>query len=208
MDVPPERSRKSGLRWSAREARKLKFVDDGIMVARINMESGVMVGMEGRKELRRKVDLNSQNMFRRVVRMAEGRRMVVNTGKTKLLCISDAMNYVTQGSFKESEGVEMVSGGTMKVLGFHTDSRPSCHAHVEALRKRVREVTWVLRHLRHAGFTETELARVYKTVVRPVLEYCCVVYHPILTDEQDQVVKRLQLQALKISMVTGCPMQQ
>ena len=76
---------------------------------------------------------------------------------------------------------------------------------MEALRRRMREVTWVLRHLRHAGFSEDELARVYKTVVRPVLDYCAVVYHPMLTDEQDQVVERLQAQALKNIYGYGVP---
>ena len=79
----------------------------------------------------------------------------------------------------------------------HVDSRPSVHAHVEALKSRMREMYWVLRHLRRAGFTEGELARVYCTVVRPVLDYCAVVYHPMLTYEQDQAVERLQAQALK-----------
>ena len=61
----------------------------------------------------------------------------------------------------------------------------------------MRETTWVLRHLKLSGFNESELAMVYKTVVRPVLDYCCVVYHPLLTDEQDQQIERLQAQALK-----------
>ena len=53
LDVQPEKNKKStGLRWKAREARKLKFVDDGIMVARMNMDSGEVVGMEGRKDLK------------------------------------------------------------------------------------------------------------------------------------------------------------
>ena len=169
--MPPEQNRKAtGLRWKAREPRKLNFVDDGIMVARINMDSGLVVGREGGKDLKRKEDLQSQNMFRRVVRKAESRGMVVNTGKTKLLCISDAMSYLAQGGFRDAEGVEMVSGRAMKILGFHMDSRPSCYAHVKALCRRMREVTWVLRHLRHAGFNEEELAGVYKTVVRPVLD--------------------------------------
>ena len=66
-------------------------------------------------------------------------------------------------------------------------------------------MTWVLRHLRHAGFTEGELARVYKAVVRPVLDNCCVIYHPMLTDEQDQVIERLQSQALKNIYGYGVP---
>ena len=61
----------------------------------------------------------------------------------------------------------------------------------------IRDRYWVLRHLRRAGFNEGELARVYTTVVRSVLDYCAVVYHPMLTDEQDQELERLQAQALK-----------
>ena len=61
----------------------------------------------------------------------------------------------------------------------------------------MRETVWVLRHLKLSGFTEQELARVYTTVIRPVLGYCCVVYLAMLTDEQDQHVERLQAQALK-----------
>ena len=29
---------------------------------------------------------------------------------------------------------------------------------------------------------------VYKTVVRPALDYCCIDYHPMLTEEQDQLI--------------------
>ena len=53
-------------------------------------------------------------------------------------------------------------------------------------------------HLKHHGFNQAELAKVYRTVVRPIFDYCCVVYHPMLTDDQDQLLERLQRQALKI----------
>ena len=48
-----------------------------------------------------------------------------------------------------------------------------------------------------AGFNAEELATVYKTITLPVLDYCAVVYHPMLTNEQDQAVERLQAKALK-----------
>ena len=38
---------------------------------------------------------------------------------------------------------------------------------------------------------------VYRTVIRPVLDYCAVVYHPMMNDEQDQAVEQMQAQALK-----------
>ena len=34
-------------------------------------------------------------------------------------------------------------------------------------------------------------------IIRPVADYCSVVYHSLLTDEMDQAVERLQSQALK-----------
>ena len=93
----------------------------------------------------------------------------------------------------------------MKVLGFHLDSRPTCHAHVGALQKMMRERVWILRHLGRAGFSQEELAKVYKSVIRPTLDYCSVVYHSMLMDEQDHIIERLQSQALKSIYGFGVP---
>ena len=189
--------KKTGLRWKPKPAKKFKFVDDGIIASKINMYSGnLTVDAEGRR-FKEKHDLITQNMFRRVVARAEGRGMVVNNAKTRVLCISDANTYKASCFLLASDGEKISSGGGMKILGFHVDGRPTCHAHVAALQSRMRESTWVLRHLKHNGFNEDELAAVYGTVILPVLDYCCVVYHPLLTDEQDQQVERLQAQALK-----------
>ena len=144
-----------------------------------------------------KHDLLTQNLFRRVVRKAEGRGMVVNKSKTKILCVSDAQTYKARGYIVDADGNRLDSGEKLKVLGFHMDSRPTVHAHVKALQLRMRDTTWILRHLKVAGFEEHELATVYRTVIRPILDYCAVVYHPMLNDEQDQAIERLQAQALK-----------
>ena len=61
----------------------------------------------------------------------------------------------------------------------------------------MRETSWVLRHLKIASFTEGELATVYRTAIRPILDYCAVVCHLMLTDEQDQIVEKLQARVLK-----------
>ena len=197
VSVAPEVNlRATGLRWKARKARKLKFVDDGLIVTKINMRSGTE-RREGGNRLLVKHDLLTQNMFRRVVGRASQRGMVVNSKKTKVLCMSDAMSYVARSFFLDADGERIESGNSMKILGFHFDTRPSCHAHINALRRRMRETTWVLRHLKNSGFKEQELVRVYKTVIRPILDYCCMIYHPMMNDEQDQVIERLQAQALK-----------
>ena len=131
------------------------------------------------KICKEKHGLITQNLFRCVVEKAVSRGMRVNNKKNKIICVSDALNYKVLAFIRDAEGEKISSAENMKVLGFHFDSRPTCHAHIEALRARMRETTWVIRHLKLSGFSEKELATVYKTVVRPVLDYCCVVYHPM-----------------------------
>ena len=74
---------------------------------------------------------------------------------------------------------------------------PNVGAHVEALIKRLRIRLWILRHLREVGFSQEELVRVYKIVIRPVHDYLCVVYHSMLSEEQDERLERIQSQGLK-----------
>ena len=38
---------------------------------------------------------------------------------------------------------------------------------------------------------------VYRTIIRPVADYCSVVYHAMLTDEQDEILDRCQAHALQ-----------
>ena len=77
------------------------------------------------RPIRDKHDVQTQNLFRRMVTKAEPRGMVVNKGKTKVLCVSDAQTCSEAAHFFDSDGNRLASGGSMKILGFHVDSRPS-----------------------------------------------------------------------------------
>ena len=63
--------------------------------------------------------------------------------------------------------------------------------------KTMRSRYWTLRNLKQNGFNKEELVHVYKTMLRPVVEYGCVVYHSSLTDDQNERLERLQDHALK-----------
>ena len=69
---------------------------------------------------------------------------------------------------------------------------------MESIRKKFRQRFWSLYHLRRNGFTKEELVRVYTSSVRPVADYCDVVYHSMLSDEMDKELDRLQNHALWI----------
>ena len=53
-------------------------------------------------------------------------------------------------------------------------------------------------NLKRNGFSNEELVTVYKSSVRPVVDYLDVVYHAMLPDDLDEELDRLQNQALRI----------
>ena len=90
----------------------------------------------------------------------------------------------------------------IRILGFHFDGTPTVTAHVEETTRKVRRRLWVLRHLKSYGFNEHELVKVNCSVIRPCIEYCSVVYHSILTGEQEEALEHWQQQVLKC--IYGC----
>ena len=128
--IPDELDRKkTGLRWKKMKPKKYKFVDDGMIVSKINMDTAYLTRV-GTRSVKTKHDVQSQNLFRRIVARATSRGMVVNNGKTKLLCISDAQTYKPEAFILDRDGERLEAGEDLKVLGFHFDSRPTCHVHI------------------------------------------------------------------------------
>ena len=122
LTIPVElNKKKTGLRWKAKPPASMKFVDDNIIVSKINMDSAAVSALGDEKV---KHDLQTQNVFRRVVDRAESRGMVVNKNKTHILCVSDALNYAASAYIEDADGQKITSGTALKVLGFHMDTRP------------------------------------------------------------------------------------
>ena len=63
--------------------------------------------------------------------------------------------------------------------------------------RKTRKRTWCLRHLKKAGFNSEELVKVYCAMIRPLLEYCSVVFHTLISNEESDKLDRLERQALK-----------
>ena len=124
--------------------------------------------------------------------------MKVNAARTAILCISDALASKCESYIVGPDGQRITSGDGLRMLGFHFGNKPTVAVHVEKLRKRFRRRAWILMFLRHAGFNEDELAKVYRVIVRPVADYMSIVYHSMVTEQEDEVLERCQSQALKI----------
>ena len=147
----------------------------------------------------------SQNMFRRVVNNAEEIGMKVNSSKTKQICISDSLSFKASAHIYTTEGERIGTEEHMKVLGFTFGSRPNCSVHIETVRRSFRGRYWLLIHLRQNGFSEADLLKVYTSMIRPIAEYCAPVFHPMLTDKEDEQLERLQATALRYIFGFGIP---
>ena len=103
---------------------------------KVNYETVEVFGaMGGNRPGKVKHAVQSQNVFRSVVWAATNIGMKVNTTKTNLLVVSDSLLYDTAAYIEDSNGERIVSGESMKILGFTFSRRPNVTAHIEALKK-------------------------------------------------------------------------
>ena len=97
----------------------------------------------------------------------------------------------------EIGGVEVMSGESLKLLGFPFTKTPNVNLHVEMLVKKICKRTWALSKLRRVGFIESELITYYCGAIRPVAEYASPAFHAMIPAYLSASLERQQMQALK-----------
>ena len=198
VEPPAEPNHWTRAAWKRRRVRAYKYVDDGITTEKVNFENATPGPDLGSKPTKRKQAIPSQNAFLATAHSAHAKGMKVNTLKTNLLCVSDAVSFAPV-AFIEAGGevLESSPGQRLKVLGFTLGDRPSVKPHVQTIIKKFRQRYWTLFNLKKHGFSNDELVTVYKTMILPLADYCDVVYHSLLTDEMDEELDRQQNHALR-----------
>ena len=179
-----------------KEILVFKYVDDNVLVEKLNFGQVVALLKSG-KFIKEKCAFKTQNAFRFITGNAEVKGMVVNSGKTQILVISDALNYTPVSFIVDKDQVKLNSSDKIKILGFEFGNKPTMQQHVESVILRLRRKVWMLRHLKKLGFNEPELLKVYTSHIRPSADYCDVVYHSSLTDDLDERLERAQVGALR-----------
>ena len=195
-DLPVENNHWTEVKWRVALAIFLRYIDDGFCLSKVNFENSYGFEINGVK-YRVKHAVQAQNVFRHVVRRAEELGMVVNTEKTDMICVSGAADNVADAYLLDADQTRIGCSQTMRALGLRFSNRLDMEEQVRHIEKNMRARYWTLRNLKKNGFSNEELVQVFKTILRPVAEYGCVVFHSSLTDEQDERLERLQDHALK-----------
>ena len=124
--------------------------------------------------------------------------MKVNSKKTQLLMVSPPNGYENE-AFIDLQGGKIETTTKLKLLGFVFGTTPDASEHVKEIGRKFRGRFWSLIHLRRAGFRGHELMKLFNVFVRPVIEFCSVIYHPMLTQTQSNELERFQKQAAKLA---------
>ena len=86
----------------------------------------------------------------------------------------------------------------MKILGFYFDSNSTAVCHVNETINKFYSKLWTLRFLKRSGMASADLLNIYNVVIRSAVEYCSVVYHPLIPAYMSDKLEQIQKQAIKI----------
>ena len=125
--------------------------------------------------------------------------MRINTTKTKemVICFGrdrtlDSLPFI----YMNGNYIERVSQA--KVLGVIISSDLSRNAHVDKIIAKARKLVYMIYYqLKRAGINQNDLVRIYVSVIRPVTEYACRVWHTNLPKYISDNIEIIQKRCLK-----------
>ena len=113
--------------------------------------------------------------------------------KTSLLCISRDRTTINKAVVKTSDGEVVCSTYEMKMLGFYLNDQCTAERHVVEMEVKFHKKPWILRKLKKAGASYSDMIIAYKSMIRPVLEYASAAYHSILYTGQENRLEKLEI---------------
>jgi hypothetical protein len=146
--------------------------------------------------LRRGSISQMQTFVDELVQQAAQNGMNVNGKKTKEMIIGSLIKDPPPQLTLSGATVDRVA--TFKLLGVHVSNDLKWAQHVDAISAKVASRLYFLKQLKRTGAPLSDLLCFYTTVVRPVLEYACPVWHSSLTVAQSEMLESLQKRALRI----------
>lgn len=122
--------------------------------------------------------------------------MNINTKKTKEMIIGPANKDALSTLKLNGQPIERVR--SYKLLGLHVTDTMKWQEHVTSICSKAAKRLHFLRLLKKVNMSTDDLFYYYQSVIRPVTEYACVVWHSSLTQGQSQQLETIQRRAIKI----------
>ncbi len=86
-----------------------------------------------------------------------------------------------------------------KLLGLFISNDLTWDTHITYIQKKAKQRLYSLVLLKRAGVSPEDITAIYCSIIRPILEYGCQVWHGGATQEQKRMLESIQKRALRIS---------
>jgi len=120
--------------------------------------------------------------------------MKINYPKAKEMLLGPLLKHNVPGLDIEHNLIERVLG--FKLFGVHVTNHMLWNLHVDYICVRANTRLHICKRLKSAGLPADRLTHWFVSVIRPVLEYCAVVWHHGLSKHQTDLSKAVQRQHL------------
>ena len=96
-------------------------------------------------------------------------------------------------------GSQIDKVNVFKLLGLHVNDKLTWHEHIDHICSKASRRIYFLILLKRAGKSPSDVVDTYISIIRSVLEYACIVWHPGLTKHQSEQIEHIQKRSLSIA---------
>ena len=122
--------------------------------------------------------------------------LALNESKSYYIIYSRSRQEFTTRLHLNGKSLERLS--VIKLLGIWLDEDISWNTNTKEICKRAFSRMSMLSRLKYAGISRDDLLLIYKLFIRSTAEYCSVVFHSALSQEQTKKIELIQSTSLKI----------
>ena len=127
-------------------------------------------------------------------------KVKINEKKSNFMIFTRCQTDFTSRLLLNNNNLEQVN--IIRLLGLWITDNMSWQMNCEELCKKAYSRVSMLTKLKYVGTKRNDLLDVYKLFIRSVMEYCSVVYHSMLTNDQANMLERVQKVCLKVILGT------
>ena len=125
--------------------------------------------------------------------------MIINSEKMKkmVICYAHGANTINRVPCIEVNGMVVERVEYVKLLGVTLSNDLTWNRHVDTMVQKVSKRIFLLYQLKRAGIRQADMVTIYLTVVRPIVEYACPVWHTNLPTYLSDSIEIIQKRALR-----------
>ena len=143
-------------------------------------------------------DSKLQQATDQAVEWSDKNNMDINADKTKYMEIYFgrsplSLHPITIG------GSEIEQVSVFKLLGLMINNKLTWHDHIDYICRKASKRIYFLVLMKRANKSASDIVHTYVAIIRSVLEYVCIVWHPVLTKHQSDQIEHIQKRSLKIA---------